>query len=136
MSGLFQEKVHSIYHSLSTLSWSSAARGGLLSALPGKTTFPKSTLSKYLSCDWLTDEHVDQMIFLDLGSIQLEETLADKPLLKKGKVVAMSSMDWAESEQEDEDGSFELASWASSMTVPYVRAWRIFEIFFAQKYAT
>lgn len=41
--GLFQEKVHSVYHSLSTLSWSSA-QGGLLSALPGKNTFPKSTL--------------------------------------------------------------------------------------------
>ena len=47
---------------------------------------------------------------IDLGSIQLEETLADKPLPKKGKVVAMS-MDGAESEREDEDGSFELASW-------------------------
>ena len=60
---LFQEKVNSVYHSLSTLSWSSA-REGLLSALPGKTTFPKSTLAKYLSRDWLTDEHVDQMIYL------------------------------------------------------------------------
>ena len=60
---LFQEKVNSVYHSLSTLSWSSA-REGLLSALPGKTTFPESTLAKYLSRDWLTDEHVDQMIYL------------------------------------------------------------------------
>ena len=34
-----------------------------------------------------------------------------EPLLKKGKVVAMTPMDGAESEQEDEDESFELASW-------------------------
>ena len=61
--GLFQEKLDSVYHSLSTLSWSSA-QGVLLSALPGKTTFPKSTLAKYLSREWLTDEHVDQMIYL------------------------------------------------------------------------
>ena len=48
---------------------------------------------------------------IDLASTQLEETLADKPLLKKGKVVAMSPVEGAESEQENEDGSFELASW-------------------------
>ena len=46
---------------------------------------------------------------IDLASIELEETLADKPLPKKGKQVAMSPMDEAESEQEDD--SFELASW-------------------------
>ena len=46
---------------------------------------------------------------IDLASIELEETLADKPLPKKGKQVAMSPMDGAESEQEDD--SFELASW-------------------------
>ena len=48
---------------------------------------------------------------IDLASTKLEETLADKPLLKKGKVVAMSPMDVAESEQSEEDESFELASW-------------------------
>ena len=46
---------------------------------------------------------------IDLASIELEETLANKPLSKKGKQVAMSPMDRAESEQEDD--SFELASW-------------------------
>jgi hypothetical protein len=48
---------------------------------------------------------------IDLASAELEETLADKPLPKKGKVVALSPMDGAESEQEDEDASFELVSW-------------------------
>ena len=48
---------------------------------------------------------------IDLASTELEETLADKPLPKKGKGVAMSPMDVAESEQEDEDEPFELASW-------------------------
>ena len=56
----FQEQIHSIFRSLSTLSWS----GNILSALPGKTSFPKSILTGYLSRDWMTDEHVDQMIYL------------------------------------------------------------------------
>jgi len=45
---------------------------------------------------------------IDLASAELEETLANKPLPKKRKVVAMSP----ESEQEDsdEDASFEPAS--------------------------
>jgi hypothetical protein len=58
--GSFQDQIHSVYHSLSTLSWS----GNILSALPGKTSFPKQLLASYLSRDWLTDEHVDQMTFL------------------------------------------------------------------------
>ena len=63
---------------------------------------PTFTPSAYLPND--DDE-------IDLASTELEEALIDKPLPKKGKVVMMSPMDGAESEQEDEEGSFELASW-------------------------
>jgi hypothetical protein len=40
-----------------------------------------------------------------------ESRVSNKPLPKKGKVVAMLLMDGDESEQEDEDEPFELASW-------------------------
>ena len=60
---------------------------------------------------------------IDLASTELEETLADKPLPKKGKVVAMSTMGGAESEQEIENESFELASWCRAV-VGWERAQR------------
>jgi hypothetical protein len=56
---------------------------------------------------YLPDDNDD----IDLASAELEETLADKPLPKKRKVAAMTAMDEAGSEQEDEGKSFELASW-------------------------
>ena len=47
---------------------------------------------------------------IDLASPGLEETVADKPLPKR-KVTAMTPINDAGSEQEDEGKSFELASW-------------------------
>jgi hypothetical protein len=64
----FQVKIQATIYSLSTLSWS----GLLAPLLPGKSAFLKSSLQVFLSRNWLSCDHIDQLAYL------LERDLHDR----------------------------------------------------------
>ncbi|KAF9479031.1 hypothetical protein BDN70DRAFT_932879 [Pholiota conissans] len=72
----FPSQVKAALDALKTLSWSgdisigSKAVSNSQDLLSKRISFPKSTLATYLSQSWLTDEHIDQMIYLLQNDVQ------------------------------------------------------------------
>jgi len=73
----FHDEIRATVYSLSTLSWS----GRLTPLLPGKTAFLKSSLQVFLSRNWLSDSHIDQLTYLLERDLQEQKKSFDVHLI-------------------------------------------------------
>jgi Ulp1 family protease len=73
----FHDQIRATVYSISTLSWS----GRLTPLLPDKTAFLKSGLQVFLSRNWLSDSHIDQLTYLLEKDLQEQKKSSDVHLI-------------------------------------------------------